>query len=171
MRLVITRRTHTHTSTSACAGHRGDPLILLQITQPTLDHHTPCSYSRKCISLRLAIHPYKIHHPALALIVTVSLLPIYSHHTMPRGQVRLSLDDLPDLLYKLCSAAPLCWSDLMAVYGPGATASKREDESTAMLRYLSEHGVAAKLNEAVNALGKARPADPMAFLVEQLQKK
>ena len=39
-----------------------------------------------------------------------------------------------------------------------------------MLEYFAQHGLTAKLNAAVNALGKEKPEDPIAFLVAALQK-
>ena len=89
-------------------------------------------------------------------------------------QVRLPLSDLPEVLGKLCSAHPLTWSDLFAAYGAGGSvgsASSSDDNAAAMLTYLNSHGVTAKLNAAVNALAKAKPSDPMAFLIAELQKK
>jgi len=85
-------------------------------------------------------------------------------------QVRLPLGDIPDILFKLCSAAPLTWGDLVAAYGDAADA-KPKSGSDGMLEYLSSHGVAAKLNAAVNELAKAKPADPMAWLVDYLNGK
>ena len=38
-----------------------------------------------------------------------------------------------------------------------------------MMAYLEQHAVAGKLNDAVNALARARPDDPMAFLAEALK--
>jgi len=84
-------------------------------------------------------------------------------------QVRLPLTDIPDVLYKLCSASPLCWADLVAAHGSGTSSTVKEG-SAGMLSYLAEQGVAAKLNAAVNELAKAKPADAMAFLVDYLQK-
>ena len=75
----------------------------------------------------------------------------------------------------LCSAAPLTWADLEAAHGADGAAAPAAtpavEGSAAMLSYLKEHGVTAKLNAAVNELAKARPADPMAFLAELLAKK
>ena len=74
----------------------------------------------------------------------------------------MPLEDIPDLLYKLCSGAPLCWADMMAAYGPGAAdASAAKDGSASMLDYLSTHGVTAKLNAAVNELAKVRASPPL----------
>ena len=89
-------------------------------------------------------------------------------------QVRLQLGTLPETLNKLCTPHPLCWADLMAAYGDGSAAAASVggggDGASAILEYLHGHGVTARLNAAVNALGKAKPADPMAFLIAELQK-
>ena len=63
----------------------------------------------------------------------------------------------------------------MAAYGPqaapgGAAAASGGDGAAAMLEYLSTHGVTAKLNAAVNSLAREKPADPIAYLIEQLKK-
>ena len=90
-------------------------------------------------------------------------------------QVRLPLSDLPTIVAKLCSSASLTWADLEAAHGADGAAAPAAtpavEGSAAMLSYLKEHGVTAKLNAAVNELAKARPADPMAFLAELLAKK
>jgi len=88
-------------------------------------------------------------------------------------QVRMPLADVPETLSKLCSAHPLKFADLMAAYGTGAAAasSSAAEGPEAMIEYFAQHGLTAKLNAAVNALGKAKPADPIAFLVKELQKK
>ena len=84
-------------------------------------------------------------------------------------QVRLPLADIPEILSKLCTAHPLTWGDLKAAYDkPGAGASGSASESP--VDYLNAHGVTAKLNAAVNALTKAKPADPIAFLMAELKK-
>jgi len=84
-------------------------------------------------------------------------------------QVRLPLADIPDVLNKLCSAAPLCWADLKASYGESGGGASSEG-SKGMIEYLASHGVTAKLNAAVNKLAQEKPADPMAFLIELLKK-
>ena len=88
-------------------------------------------------------------------------------------QVRLPLADVADTLAKLSSAHPLTFADLMAAYGtPGAAASSAAaDGASGMIEYFNQHGLTAKLNAAMNALGKTKPADPIAFLVSELQKK
>ena len=56
------------------------------------------------------------------------------------------------------------------VSGAGAGASSDANEGAAgMLAYLNQHGVTAKLNAAVNEVAKAKPADPMAALIELLK--
>ena len=88
-------------------------------------------------------------------------------------QVRLPLADIPDTLSKLCTAHPLTFADLVAAYGTGGASkpAAAADGSAGILEYLNAHGITGKLNAAVNALGKAKPADPIAFLVAELQKK
>ena len=86
-------------------------------------------------------------------------------------QVRLPLDDIPEALMKLSSAHPLTFADLKAAYGGDGGAGASAAAGNAMLDYLSQHGVAAKLNAAVNALAAAKPADPVAFLIGELSKK
>ena len=87
-------------------------------------------------------------------------------------QVFLPLADCVDAVQKLCSAHPLSWGELYAAKGPAAAggAAGGAVDSSAMLEYLSQHGVTAKLNAAVNQLAKERPADPMAFLANLLTK-
>ena len=84
-------------------------------------------------------------------------------------QVRLPLADVPDVVAKLCSASSFCWADLAAAYGAGGAGAA--EGAPAMMAYLAQHGVTAKLNAAVNELAKAQPADPMAFLCDLLAKK
>ena len=87
-------------------------------------------------------------------------------------QVRVPLTDIPDVIGKLSSAHPLCFADLAAAYGPASAKPVSEAAGAeGMIDYLNAHGITAKLNAAVNALGKAKPADPIAFLVAELQKK
>ena len=76
--------------------------------------------------------------------------------------MRLPLDDIPDLLYKLCSGAPLSWADITAAYGAEAKegASAAKDGAANMLDYLTAHGVTAKLNAAVNELAKVTADTP-----------
>ena len=52
-------------------------------------------------------------------------------------------------------------------------ALERTQTTHGLAAHISPHlaGVTAKLNAAVNALGKARPTDPMAFLLAELSKK
>jgi len=87
-------------------------------------------------------------------------------------QVRVPLTELPETLSKLSSAHPLTFSDLMAAMGTSAVKKPATEAEGAagMIEYLTAHGIPAKLNSAVNALGKAKPADPIAFLVAELQK-
>ena len=89
-------------------------------------------------------------------------------------QVRLPLDDIPETLGKLCSAHPLTFADLLAAHkkagGAADAAAVPADGKASMIEYLHKHGIAAKLNDAVNALGAAQPDDPVAFLVQHLQK-
>ena len=86
-------------------------------------------------------------------------------------QVRLPLDDIPEVLLKLSSAHPLTFADLKAAYEGDAGGAAVGGAGNAMLDYLNQHGVSAKLNAAVNALAKAKPADPVAFLIGELSKK
>ena len=82
--------------------------------------------------------------------------------------MRLPLTDIPEVLSKLCTAHPLTWKDLAAAHGtPGASAA---GSASSPVDYLNAHGVTAKLNAAVNALAKAKPADPIAFLMAELKK-
>jgi len=87
------------------------------------------------------------------------------------------LTDIPDVVAKLCSPHPLSFADLAAAYGSANTAAtpagaaSTADGAAGMLSYLQAHGVTAKLNAAVNALAASKPADPMAFLIAELQKK
>ena len=69
------------------------------------------------------------------------------------------------------AAAGLALDALPADGAAAPAATPAVEGSAAMLSYLKEHGVTAKLNAAVNELAKARPADPMAFLAELLAKK
>jgi len=87
-------------------------------------------------------------------------------------QVRMPLTDIAETLNKLSSAHPLTFADLMAVYGTPTTAkpTSTAEGAAGIIEYLTAHGIPAKLNAAVNALGKAKPADPIAFLVAELQK-
>jgi len=91
------------------------------------------------------------------------------------GQVRVPLVEIPEIIGKLSSAHPLTFADLKAAYdSPSGTPSKSTSEgegAAGMLEYLNAHGITAKLNAAVNALGKEKPDDPIAFLIAQLQKK
>lgn len=90
------------------------------------------------------------------------------------SQVRLPLTDVADTLTKLSTAHPLTFADLMAAYGtgslPAATPAAPAGGASGMLEYFAQHGLTAKLNAAVNALGKEKPDDPIAFLVAALQK-
>ena len=88
-------------------------------------------------------------------------------------QVRLPVAEIPTIINRLVSGR-LRWADLHAAHGLGAdsaaAAAGGGGGSEDMLAYLGRHGVANKLNAAVNALAAARPDDPMAFLVAQLGK-
>jgi glycyl-tRNA synthetase len=92
------------------------------------------------------------------------------------GQVRLPVGEIPAIIARLVGGR-LAWADLYAAHGIGADGKPAGgggglggDGSEAMLAYLAQHGVAGKLNDAVNALAAAKPDDPMAFLVAQLSK-
>ena len=83
--------------------------------------------------------------------------------------MRLPLAALPETLAKLSGAHPLSFADLAAAYAePSAAAAATPSDE--MMAYLTQHGVAAKLNAAVNKLGKEKPTDPMAFLIAELGK-
>ena len=90
------------------------------------------------------------------------------------SQVRLPLADVADTLTKLSTAHPLTFADLMAAYGtgsfPATSPAASAGGASGMLEYFAQHGLTAKLNAAVNALGKEKPEDPIAFLVAALQK-
>lgn len=86
-------------------------------------------------------------------------------------QVRLPLSELPEILSKLCSQHPLSWADLLKTHGgEGAAAATPADPNETMVEYLNRHEIAAKLNEAVNAIGRDKPADPIAALIKHLSK-
>jgi len=85
-------------------------------------------------------------------------------------QVRLPLATIPETLAKLSSAHPLSFADLKAAYATPAAAAAAASPSEDMMAYLSQHGIAAKLNAAVNKLAAEKPSDPMAFLVAELAK-
>ena len=82
-------------------------------------------------------------------------------------QVRLPLAEAAGVLAKLCGASTMCWADLVAMYGDGASDAGGVG---GMIAYLRKHDMTAKLNAAVNEVAKDQPADPMAALIALLQK-
>jgi len=85
-------------------------------------------------------------------------------------QVRLPLAVIPETVAKLSSAHPLSFADLKAAYATPEAAAATKSPSESMMEYLTQQGVAAKLNAAVNKLAKEKPADAMAFLIAELGK-
>jgi glycyl-tRNA synthetase len=85
-------------------------------------------------------------------------------------QVRLPLDEIPGIVAKLCTSHPLTWAEVHAAYSTGATSSASEGAAGSgdKLDYLRKHGVAARLNAAVNELAAAQPDDPIAWLSARL---
>ena len=85
------------------------------------------------------------------------------------GQVRVPLSEAAGILAKLAGASSLKFADLAAMYGDAAGAADA-DGVAGMMAYLRAHNITPKLNAAVNELAKAKPDDPMAALIELLQK-
>jgi len=82
-------------------------------------------------------------------------------------QVRLPLAEAAGVLAKLCGASTMCWADLVAMYGDGASDAAGVG---GMIAYLRKHNMTEKLNAAVNEVAKGKPDDPMAALIALLQK-
>lgn len=92
-------------------------------------------------------------------------------------QARLPLADIPAVIAKLTSSHSLSWEEVLAAYTAGGASSSAggasscaEDASSSgdKLDYLRKHGIAATLNDAVNALADAKPDDPIAWLSARL---